>query len=353
MAVAIITGSAGLVGSEAARYFAGLGFDVVGLDNDLRAYFFGPDASTKRNRRQLVDDIRNYTHLDVDVRNAEEVERVFARYARDIQLVLHTAAQPSHDWAARQPLVDFDVNARATLVLLEATRAHCPASPFIFMSTNKVYGDRPNTLPLEEGPTRWEIAAGHPYANGIDESMSVDGCLHSVFGASKLAADLMVQEYGRYFGMPTVCFRGGCITGPNHSGVQLHGFLAYLMHCAVTRSPYTVFGYQGKQVRDNLHSYDLVRAFDAFRKAPRCGEVYNMGGSRFSHCSVNEAIALCEEISGNPLRTEYCEKNRLGDHIWWVSDVSRFQAHYPGWSLTRDLRQILTELCAAQRSRTA
>ncbi|NLC56829.1 MAG: NAD-dependent epimerase/dehydratase family protein [Armatimonadetes bacterium] len=351
MSVAIVTGAAGLVGSEAARYFAGLGFEVVGIDNDLRAFFFGPDASTAWCRARLEREVPGYSHAALDIRDESAIEALFARYGKAITLIVHTAAQPSHDWAARAPLTDFDVNARATLVLLEAARRHCPEAPFLFMSTNKVYGDHPNALPLCEQETRWEIAAGHRYEAGIDETLPVDTCLHSLFGASKLAADVLVQEYGRYFGMPTVCFRGGCLTGPNHSGAQLHGFLAYLMHCAITGQTYTIFGYGGKQVRDNLHSRDLVRAFDAFRRAPRPGEVYNLGGSRFANCSVLEAIRLCEEISGNQMSVRYSETNRVGDHRWWISDVSKFQSHYPEWRLTCDLRATLEEIHAAQRER--
>lgn len=353
MTVAVITGAAGLVGSEAARHFAGAGFDVVGIDNDLRAYFFGPGASTAWNRRRLERELSNYVHVDIDIRDEAEIGRVFVRHGLAIGLVIHAAAQPSHDWASREPLVDFDVNARATLILLEATRRYCPNAPFIYMSTNKVYGDRPNALPLRELETRWEIADDHPYADGIDESMSVDTTMHSLFGASKLAADVMVQEYGRYFGMPTVCFRGGCLTGPNHSGTELHGFLAYLMHCAVSGKPYTVHGYKGKQVRDNIHSVDLVRAFDKFQKQPRQGEVYNMGGSRTSNCSMQEAICLCEELTGRPMQVCYSENNRAGDHIWWVSNVAKFRRHYPDWQLTYDLRSILTEMYEMQHSRFA
>lgn len=351
MSVAIVTGSAGLVGSEAARYFAGLGFDVAGVDNDMRAYFFGPEASTAWNRARLESELPAYTHLSLDIRDEAAVGGLYARYGRDVALTIHAAAQPSHDWAAREPLVDFDVNARATLVLLEAARRHAPEAPFIYVSTNKVYGDRPNALPLEELETRWEIAPGHAYAGGIDEGMPVDACLHSLFGASKLAADVMVQEYGRYFGLPSACFRGGCLTGPSHAGAPLHGFLAYLMHCAVKRKPYEILGYRGKQVRDNIHSYDLVRAFDEFRKAPRRGEVYNIGGSRFSNCSMLEAVRLCEEIAGNEMIVSYSDRNRIGDHIWWISDVAKFGRHYPGWRLTRDLRTILAEICEAQRER--
>jgi CDP-paratose 2-epimerase len=351
MAVAIVTGSAGLVGSEAVRYFANLGFDTVGVDNDMRAYFFGPEASTAWNRKRLTNEIARYTHFALDIRDEGEVNRLFARYGRDVGLIVHAAAQPSHDWAAREPLVDFDVNARGTMVLLEAARRNCPESPFIYMSTNKVYGDRPNKLKLVEEETRWEIAEGDSFAQGVDETMSVDASLHSLFGVSKLAADLMVQEYGRYFSMPTVCFRGGCLTGPNHSGAQLHGFLAFLMHCALAKTPYTIFGYRGKQVRDNIHSIDLIRAFDEYRKSPRCGEVYNIGGGRFSNCSMREAIGLCEEIAGQRMTTRYSDEARCGDHQWWISSIAKFQSHYPNWKLSWDLRSTLTEMAKAQSER--
>jgi CDP-paratose 2-epimerase len=294
MSVAIITGSAGLVGSEATAYFSSLGMDVVGIDNDMRAKFFGAEASTRWQREQLQKDIPGYIHHDVDIRDQNEIARIFKRYGRDISLIIHTAAQPSHDWAASDPYADFTVNANGTSVMLESTRLHCPEAVFIFLSTNKVYGDTPNRLPLVEKETRWEISDDHPYKPGIPETMSIDHTMHSLFGASKVAADVLVQEYGRYFGMKTACFRGGCLTGPNHSGTQLHGFLAYLMKCTVTGSPYTIFGYKRKQVRDNIHSNDLIRAFHAFYEKPRSGEVYNMGGGRFSNCSMIEAIDYCE-----------------------------------------------------------
>jgi len=351
MTVAIVTGAAGLIGSEAVRHFAARGLDVVGIDNDMRSVFFGPEASTAWMRDRLVADVGNYTHLDVDIRDREAIDAVFARYGAEVSLIVHTAAQPSHDWAAREPLTDFSVNATGTLVLLEAVRAHCPDAVFIFTSTNKVYGDTPNRLPLQELERRWEIDPEHAYAAGIDESMSIDASTHSVFGASKVAADLMVQEYGRYFGMKTACFRGGCLTGPNHSGAQLHGFLAYLMRCAMTGTPYTVFGYQGKQVRDNIHSADLIACFDAFYEAPRSAEVYNIGGGRQSNCSMLEAIDLVQEISGNELKWTYSESNRVGDHIWWIGDLSRFKDHYPTWDITRDVRAILTEMHGANRDR--
>ena len=344
MSVAIISGSAGLVGSETVAYFAAKGMDVVGIDNGMRKEFFGEEASTAWVRDRLKREIRSYNHHDVDIRNQDEIARIFQRHGSDIKLIVHTAAQPSHDWAARNPMVDFTVNAQGTLVLLEATRQFAPEATFIFVSTNKVYGDTPNYLPLIEQDTRWEIDPNHEYAGGIPETMSIDHTMHSLFGASKVAADVLVQEYGRYFGMRTACFRGGCLTGPNHSGTQLHGFLAYLMKCAVTGTPYTVFGYKRKQVRDNIHSNDLIRAFDEFFKNPRSGEVYNMGGGRYSNCSMVEAIALCEQISGNQLDWNYVEQNRQGDHIWWISDISRFQKHYPSWKQKYDVPAILQEI---------
>jgi CDP-paratose 2-epimerase len=344
MSVAIISGSAGLVGSETVAYFAAKGMDVVGIDNGMRKEFFGEEASTAWMRDRLKREIRSYTHHDVDIRNQQEITRLFQHYGNDIELIVHTAAQPSHDWAARNPMVDFTVNAQGTLVLLEATRQFAPQATFIFVSTNKVYGDTPNYLPLIEQETRWEIDPNHEYAGGIPETMSIDHTMHSLFGASKVAADVLVQEYGRYFGMRTACFRGGCLTGPNHSGTQLHGFLAYLMRCAVTGTPYTVFGYKRKQVRDNIHSNDLIRAFDEFFKNPQSGEVYNMGGGRFSNCSMVEAITMCEQISGNKLDWHYVEENRQGDHIWWISDLSRFQKNYPSWKQKYDVPAILQEI---------
>jgi CDP-paratose 2-epimerase len=346
MSVAIISGSAGLVGSETVTYFANKGMDVVGIDNGMRKEFFGEEASTAWVRDRLKHEVRGYAHNDVDIRDEAEVNRIFKRYGSDIKLIVHTAAQPSHDWAARKPFVDFTVNANGTLTLLEATRQFASDAVFIFVSTNKVYGDTPNYLPLIEQETRWEIDPSHAYVNGIPETMSIDHTMHSLFGASKVAADVLVQEYGRYFGMKTACFRGGCLTGPNHSGTQLHGFLAYLMKCAVTEAPYTIFGYKRKQVRDNIHSNDLIRAFDAFFENPRSAEVYNMGGGRFSNCSMIEAIELCEQITGNKVRWEYVEQNRRGDHIWWVSDVSRFQQHYPNWQHRYDVPAILQEIYA-------
>lgn len=345
MSIAIVTGSAGLIGSEASRHFASQGLMVVGIDNDMRSEFFGGEASTLWQRQRLQEELGDkYYHVDGDIRDDILMGNLFAEYGADIKLIVHTAAQPSHDWAARDPHKDFTVNANGTLNLLEATRQHCPKAVFIFTSTNKVYGDTPNRLPLIEKEMRWEIDPNHEFNEGIPETMSIDGSMHSLFGASKVAADVMVQEYGRYFDMNTASFRGGCLTGPNHCGTQLHGFLAYLMKCTMTNTPYTVLGYQGKQVRDNIHSYDLIQAFDSFYRNPRCGEVYNIGGSRFSHCSMLEAIQMCEEISDTKLEYAYVDDNRMGDHIWYVSDVSKFQNHYPDWKLTKDVNTILTEI---------
>lgn len=352
MSVALITGSAGLIGSEAVRYFAAKGLKVIGVDNDMRKYFFGPEASTEWMRKHLEETVPGYEHHSLDIREQSAITMLFQRYAQDISLVIHTAAQPSHDWAAREPLTDFSVNATGTLNLLEATRLFAPAAPFIFTSTNKVYGDSPNSLPLVEQETRWELDANHEFAGkGITEKMSIDHSLHSLFGSSKVAADMMVQEYGRYFGLKTACFRAGCLTGPDHSGAQMHGFLAYLMRCNVMGTPYKVFGYKGKQVRDNMHSSDLIQAFDRFFQAPRSAEVYNIGGSRFSNCSMLEAIAMCEEISGQKMEWEYVPENRVGDHIWWISDISKFQSHYPGYKLKYDVRAILREIHDKNRDR--
>lgn len=345
MSVAIITGSAGLIGSESTTFFARLGLDVFGIDNDMRSQFFGEEASTAWNQQRLKSELGgSYRHSDFDIRDREQVNRLFADCGDSVAVVIHTAAQPSHDWAARAPHVDFSVNALGTLNLLEAARQFCPEAPFIFTSTNKVYGDTPNRLPLIELDTRWEIDPTHDYWVGIDERMSIDHTLHSLFGVSKVAADVLVQEYGRYFGMKTACFRGGCLTGPNHSGTQLHGFLAYLMRCTVTGRPYTVFGYQGKQVRDNIHSADLINCFYEFFKNPRSGEVYNIGGGRFSNASMMESIAICEEVSGRRLNHTYKKDQRTGDHIWWISDTSKFSQHYPAWKQRYNVPAILQEI---------
>jgi CDP-paratose 2-epimerase len=348
----LITGSAGLVGSEAAVYFVERGYQIVGIDNDLRRQLFGQAASTAGNLARLRELLgSNYTHLDVDIRNADALADVFRAHGPALRAVIHTAAQPSHDWAAAEPHVDFAVNATGTLNMLELARRCCPETPFVFTSTNKVYGDSPNLLPLVERDTRLDLDRSHPFYTGIDETMTIDRSMHSLFGVSKTAADLMTQEYGRYFGMPTVCFRCGCITGEHHAGAEQHGFLAYLMKCAVTGHPYTVYGYGGKQVRDNIHARDLVAMFDAFIDAPRPGEVYNAGGARENSCSVIEAIELCQQIAGTPMRIERSESARAGDHKWWISDIRRFQGHYPSWSSRWALTDVLRTMFVEHRSR--
>jgi CDP-paratose 2-epimerase len=353
MKIAVVTGSAGLIGSESTKALHEAGFAVVGIDNDLRAYFFGQEASTDSTNSELQEKLPNYHPRKVDIRDFEAVKEVFEEFGSDIKLIVHTAAQPSHDWAAKEPFTDFGVNANGTLNLLEATRQVCPEAVFIFTSTNKVYGDTPNQLPLVELEERWEIEKSHPFHVGIDESMSIDQCKHSLFGASKVAADVLVQEYGRYFGMKSGVFRGGCLTGPAHAGAELHGFLAYLMKCIVEGRPYRIFGYKGKQVRDNIHAHDLVSAFLQFYENPRVGEVYNMGGSRHSNCSMLEAIRIGEELSGNKLDYTYLEDNRVGDHIWYISDVQKFQSHYPAWSYKYSINDILGEIYEACASNTS
>ncbi len=349
MAVAIVTGSAGLIGSETVKFFSAKGFDVVGIDNNLRKTFFGEDADTSWNRKRLEETLKNYTHYDADIRDHEAVSKIYGRYGKDVKAVIHCAAQPSHDWAASDPYMDFTVNANGTLVMLENFRKHCPESVFIFTSTNKVYGDTPNSLPLIEKETRWEIDPSHPYNDGIDETMSIDHTKHSLFGASKVAADVLVQEYGRYFGFHTGVFRGGCLTGPAHSGTRLHGFLSYLMRCCISGNKYFIYGYKGKQVRDNIHSHDLVNSLWHFFEKPRVGEVYNMGGGRYSNCSMLEAIAMCEEISGKKLNYEYQETNRIGDHIWWISGLKKFEQHYPTWKMEYNVPTILKEIYETQK----
>lgn len=344
MSVAIVTGAGGLVGSEAARFLGANGLEVVGIDNDMRARLFGAGASTRQAWSGLERELRGYTHIEADIRDDAAIEQVFARFGGSIALVIHAAAQPSHDWAASDPTADFSINATATLTLLETTRRHCPRAAFVFCSTNKVYGDTPNRLPLVEGGTRWELPDQHPLFTGIDESMSIDAAMHSLFGVSKCAADLMVQEYGRYFGMNTACFRCGCITGRGHAGTMLHGFLSYLVKSAVTGQQYTIIGYGGKQVRDNIHSWDLVNAFWHFFQDPGPGRVYNIGGGRRANCSVLEAVALVEELTGRPMRPGYLPENRMGDHIWWISDTRRFERHYPGWRLTRGIGDMVGEI---------
>jgi CDP-paratose 2-epimerase len=344
MGIAIVTGSGGLIGSESVRYFAQRGFDVIGVENDMRARFFGPQASTTHTSERLLDEVDGFRWEHVDIRDADAISSLFARHAPNIDLVVHTAAQPSHDWAASDPHTDFAINATGTLNLLEAARKHAPTATFVFTSTNKVYGDRPNYLPLEEQETRLELPADHRWHSGIDTQMSIDFTTHSLFGVSKVAADLLVQEYGRYFEMPTVCFRGGCLTGPAHAGTELHGFLAYLVKCAVTGTPYTIFGYGGRQVRDNIHAHDVVRAFDAFHANPRPAAVYNLGGGRESNISVLEAIALCRQLTGCELDYTVSERARRGDHRWWISDVHDFKRDHPEWQLTYGIEGVMREI---------
>lgn len=352
MSVAIVTGSAGLIGSEAVRHFAALGLDVVGIDNDMRKQFFGTEASTAWNVQRLAGELGGrYTHHEIDIRDRDALAKIFARYGRDTAVVIHTAAQPSHDWAVRDPYTDFDINAGGTLNVLQNVREHCIEAPVIHCSTNKVYGDRPNSLPFVEQETRWELEPGHPYEQGITEDMSIDACLHSVFGASKVAADVMVQEYGRYFGMMTACFRGGTLTGPAHSATELHGFLGYLMRCNMERRTYKIFGYKGKMVRDAIHSHDVVSAFEAFFRNPRSAAVYNLGGGRFSNTSHLEAFALAEKITGTEMVIEYHEANRIGDHKWWIGSNAAFQADYPDWKQVYDVPMIMQEIYEANADR--
>lgn len=344
----MVTGSAGLIGSESVKYFSEKGFETIGIDNNMRAYFFGGDASTKWNEEKLKNDNKYYRHYDIDIRSKEGIKNVFKDHKFD--LIIHTAAQPSHDWAAKEPFTDFEINANGTLNLLENFRHYCPEAVFIFTSTNKVYGDTPNYLPLVEKDKRWEVDESHPFAKeGIDETMSIDNSKHSIFGASKVAADIMVQEYGKYFTLKTATFRGGCLTGPAHSGAELHGFLAYLIKCINSGNKYTIFGYKGKQVRDNIHSFDLVNAFYHVYKDPKCGEVYNIGGSRHSNISVLEAIEKIENILGKKANYDYSDFNRSGDHIWYISDVSKLKKHYPKWTYTYNIDMILKDMCAAEK----
>jgi CDP-paratose 2-epimerase len=337
----LVTGSSGLIGSEVVTWFHNRGFAVHGIDSNQRAVFFGPHGDTGWNKRRLLESLRNFKHHELDIRDRQRILDLL-RELKPLG-VIHTAAQPSHDLAAQVPFEDFDTNAVGTINLLEALRRTCPESPFIHMSTNKVYGDLPNRIPLVEMKTRWDYADS-AYATGISESFSIDQSTHSVFGASKVAADIMVQEYGRYFNMPTCCLRGGCLTGPNHSGVELHGFLSHLVKCNLKKQEYTIFGYKGKQVRDNIHSEDVARFINAFYETPRCGEVYNIGGGKDNSCSIIEAFLMVEEISGQKQVYKYVDQNRIGDHICYYSDLTKMKNHYPGWCITKPLRQIINDL---------
>jgi len=342
----LVTGCSGLIGSEAVAYFDGRGHSVTGVDNNMRRVFFGPGGDTRWNLARLQRDTRRFNHVDLDIRDREALSALLRGSRFDC--IIHCAAQPSHDKAQEIPLLDFEVNALGTLNLLEATRQFCPDAAFIHMSTNKVYGDAPNELPLVELETRYEYAERENY-HGVDETCRIDRCLHSLFGASKAAADIMAQEYGRYFGLKVGIFRGGCLTGPAHSGVELHGFLSYLVRVAVTGNVYTIYGYKGKQVRDQIHSVDVISAFEAFIRNPRPGEVYNLGGGRENSASVLECIQLIEKLTGEHVRWNYVEQNRIGDHICYISDLRKFRSHFPEWSITRKLPEICAELIAAQR----
>lgn len=346
----LVTGSSGLIGSEAVSFFDGLGHEVIGADSNMRAVFFGPQGDTTWNRERLLSSTNNFRHTDLDIRDREEVFEFFK--ANKLDAIVHCAAQPSHDKAAEIALLDFDVNAVGTVNLLEATRQHCPESPFIHVSTNKVYGDSPNELPMNELETRWDYADPKDY-NGITEECRIDRTLHSLFGASKTAGDVMAQEYGRYFNMPVGIFRGGCLTGPSHSGVELHGFLSYLVKQVVAGGHYTIFGYKGKQVRDQIHSFDVVRAFEEFIKAPRAGEVYNLGGGRDNSASMMECISMAEEMTGKKLDSTYSETNRIGDHICYISDLTKLKSHYPSWSITKDLPTIFEEIIESEQTKAA
>jgi len=348
--LALVTGAAGLIGSTVCRHFSRLGLEVAGVDNNQRAVFFGPRGDTSWVLNELQASIPGYTHHDLDIRNREAMLALVRRLKPAV--IIHTAAQPSHDLAASIPFDDFEINATGTLNLLEAARRACPESPFVHMSTNKVYGDRPNTIALRELDTRWDYADA-AYANGIPESFPIDQSTHSLFGASKVAADVMVQEYGRYFGMPTCCLRAGCLTGPNHAGVELHGFLSYVVRCNLEGIEYKIFGYQGKQVRDNIHAEDVARMMEEFYRNPRCGEVYNLGGGRGNTCSVLESFQMVAEITGKPQRHTYVEEHRTGDHICYYSDLSKLYSHYPDWSITKPLPTILEEIVAAWTARRA
>ena len=346
----LVTGSSGLIGSEAVTYYDQKGDEVIGVDNNMRASFFGPQGDTSWNLERLIASTRNFTHLPIDIRDKEQIDNLFQEHQFDV--IIHCAAQPSHDKAKEIPLIDFEVNALGTMILLEATRLFCPEAAFIHMSTNKVYGDGPNRIPLVELETRWEFANEADY-HGIAEDFGVDQNLHSLFGASKTSADIMVQEYGRYFNMKTVAFRGGCLTGASHSGVQLHGFLSYLVKAVVTGTPYTIFGYKGKQVRDQIHSFDVIQAFEAYIQNPRPGEVYNLGGGRGNSASILEATAMIEDASGKKLNSSYTDENRVGDHICYISDLRKLKDHYPNWDISIGLEEIIDSMVKSELSKLA
>ena len=344
MSIVLITGSSGLVGSESVNFFSKKGFDVVGIDNNLRKFFFGNGASTNQIKNDLIKRNKKFKNYSIDIRNYNGLEKIYKKYKKNISLIIHCAAQPSHDYGKNFPMLDFNVNATGTLNLLELTKKYCPSAPFIFMSTNKVYGDNPNKLKIIEKQKRWELKKRDKYYKGIDEKFSIDNCTHSFFGVSKAYADLIVQEYGKNVGLKTVCFRGGCLTGPNHNGAKLHGFLSYLVKISMSKKKYSLIGYKGKQVRDNLHSHDLVNSFWEFFKKPTSGEVYNMGGGRYSNCSIIEALDLVENITNISIKRNILKKPRVGDHIWYISNLSKFKKHYPSWKQKYNTKKIIEEL---------
>ena len=344
MSIVLVTGSSGLVGSESVNFFSKKGFDVIGIDNNLRKFFFGNDGSTSWVKNQLIKSNKNFKSLNVDIRNYKSLEKIFKKYKKNISLIIHCAAQPSHDYGKNFPVIDFNVNATGTLNLLELTKIYCSNSPFIFMSTNKVYGDNPNNLNLIEKDKRWELKKTDSYYKGIDEKFSIDNCTHSFFGVSKSYADLIVQEYGKNIGLKTVCFRGGCITGPNHSGAKLHGFLSYLVKNSILKKEYSIIGYKGKQVRDNLHSYDLINCFWEFYKKPKKGIVYNIGGGRYSNCSVIEALETVEDLTKIKIKKKFLKQSRTGDHIWYISNLKKFKKDYPNWKQKYNTKRIIKEL---------
>ena len=344
MSIVLITGSNGLVGSESVNFFSKKGFDVVGIDNNLRKFFFGNEASTIWLKNSLIKQNKKYQHFSIDIRNYTALEKIFKKFKKNISLIIHCAAQPSHDYGKNHPIIDFNVNASGTLNLLDLTKKYCDNSPFIFMSTNKVYGDNPNKLKLIEKKKRWELDADHKYFRGIDENFSIDNCTHSFFGVSKTYADLIVQEYGKNVGLKTVCFRGGCITGPNHSGAKLHGFLSFLVKQTLAEKRYTIIGYKGKQVRDNLHSSDLINCFWEFYKKPKKGVVYNIGGGRYSNCSIVEVIDKIENLTKTKIKIQFLKENRVGDHIWYISNNKKFKKDYPNWKQKYNTDKIIREL---------
>ena len=344
MSVAIITGSTGLVGSETVNFFHDKGFDVVGIDNNLRKFFFGKNGSTNWVKSKLLKRNKNFVNFNLDIRNFDKLNKVFKKYSKKISIIIHCAAQPSHDYGKNYPFLDFNVNATGTLNLLELTKKYCPNAAFIFMSTNKVYGDNPNKLKIIEKKTRWELRKTDKNFKGIKEDFSIDNATHSFFGVSKTYADLIVQEYGKNVGLKTVCFRGGCITGPNHSGASLHGFLSYLVKASLNYKKYNLIGYKGKQVRDNLHSLDLVNCFWEFYKKPKYGEVYNIGGGRYSNCSIIEALDLVEDLAKIKIKRKMIKSPRVGDHIWYITNLSKFKKHYPNWKQQYNTKKIIKEL---------